>query len=194
MSRYIDARRAAAENQHLIVIFARCAGHGLILLGFRGHVVIAMDFVESVLDEQGHDLGVRLDEFRNVRIVRGFRHSYALRGLLVDKLDFAGVAEHFCEQRIAAMDRLLLFDALLHGSDVPLNRSRDFRPIGFGERHDAVLNVLDLSANLTTMLQQLVKEFEIRGERGIATLAQRPSSATLLGWGGRGNEQRCSQR
>lgn len=60
-------------------------------------VVIATDFVESVLEKQGNNVGMCLDELDDVRIVRCFRHAHPFPRLPIDKRDSGVVAEDFGE-------------------------------------------------------------------------------------------------
>ncbi len=123
-----------------------------------------MDLVESVLEEQGDDIGMGLDEFDNIGIVRGFRHAHPLLGLFIDELDFVSVTEDLGEQRIAEVDGLLVFDPLLHRRHMFLNRCLDVRFIGFGQSLDALVRLFDIASNFGTMFQKIVKQIAISDE------------------------------
>lgn len=101
-----------------------------------------MDFFIAVLDEQGDDLGVLLNQLHDVGVIRSLRHADTLLGLFANNRDLVGLAEHLGEQWIATMDRLVAFDPFLQRRHMFLNQSGEFWIVGFGQRLDSVVGLL----------------------------------------------------
>ena len=89
-----------------------------------------------------------LDQLGHIGIVGSLDHANALGRLLVFQMDLVRVFENLGEQRIPHVDWLPLFHPLGHRCDMFLDLRGDFRFVGFGQRFDAVLGVLDLAGSL----------------------------------------------